>query len=230
MTQPPDWMRKLVDAVGDGLEGPLGRYRRVAAAVGRPSAVLMLFGEDAPNATGDDVVPGPDVLLLQRADTLRNHAGQPAFPGGAADPGDRDLEHTALREAHEETGLDTATVRVLGQLQPLPVPVSKFLVTPVLAWWERPHPVAPVHAAEVATVTRVPVSELADPANRVMVRHPSGYEGPGFEVRGMLVWGFTGFLVAALLDLGGWSVPWHVERVRDVPSTARDRGLEEGHR
>lgn len=231
MTEPlPDWMHKLADAVANGVDTPLDRYRRDVEPVGRSAAVLMLFGENAPNATGDGVVPGPDILLLERAATLRNHAGQPAFPGGAADPGDADLQHTALREANEETGLDTSSVRVVASLPPLPVPVSQFLVTPVLAWWERPHPVAPVHQAEVASVTRVPVSELVDPANRVTVRHPSGYASPGFAVRGMLVWGFTAALVSGLLDVGGWTVPWHPERVLDVPSTTSDRGLPEEER
>ena len=59
---------------------------------GRPSAVLVLLGEQN---------GGPDVLILQRAHTMRNHAGQPAFPGGAADPGEVDASHTALREANE---------------------------------------------------------------------------------------------------------------------------------
>ena len=65
---------------------------------GRRSAVLVLLGEQP--------ATGPDVLLLQRAATLRNHAGQPAFPGGAADPGDVDAPATAMREAVEEVGLD----------------------------------------------------------------------------------------------------------------------------
>ncbi|WP_344313399.1 CoA pyrophosphatase [Fodinicola feengrottensis] len=226
----PDWMDKLVDAVSGGFESPLDRYRRDIEPIGRPAAVLMLFGQNAPNVTGDGVVPGPDILLLERAATLRNHAGQPAFPGGAVDPEDTGVEQTALREANEETGLDPSSVRVVASLPPLPVPVSRFLVTPVLAWWERPHPVAPLHREEVASVTRVPVSELVDPANRVTVRHPAGYASPGFAVRGMVVWGFTAALVSGLLDIGGWTVPWHPERVLDVPSTSSDLGLSEEER
>jgi hypothetical protein len=66
-------------------------------------------------------------------------------------------------------------------------------------------------------VHRVPVRELVDPANRVRVRHPSGFAGPAFEVRGMLVWGFTAGVIDTLLDLGGWSQPWNRERYRELP-------------
>lgn len=176
---------------------------------GRPSAVLILMGDQAGQ---------PDVLVLERAATMRTHAGQPAFPGGAADPGDADAAATALREAHEEVGVEPASVTVVAQLPRLWIPISDFVVTPVLAWWHRPHPVHPRDTAEVARVARLPVAELADPANRLRVRHPSGYVGPGFEVGGMLVWGFTAGVLATLLELGGWARPWDEQRVTDLPS------------
>ncbi len=162
--------------------------------------MLVLLGEQAPH--------GPDVLLLQRAATLRNHAGQPAFPGGAADPGDADATATALREANEEVDLDPASVTVLAELPRLWIPVSDFVVTPILGWWHEPHPVRAREPAEVAHVARLPVAELVDPANRLRVRHPSGWIGPAFQVRGMLVWGFTAGVLAALLEMAGWARPW----------------------
>jgi 8-oxo-dGTP pyrophosphatase MutT (NUDIX family) len=176
---------------------------------GRPSAVLVLLGEDRPGE--------PDVLLLQRAATLRTHAGQPAFPGGAADPQDRDAAATALREAAEEVGLEPDSVTVLAQLPRLWIPVSGFIVTPVLAWWHRPHPVQPGEPAEVAHVARIPVTELVDPDNRLQVRHPSGWIGPAFQLRGMLVWGFTAGVLSALLDLAGWAGPWPTQRIIELP-------------
>jgi 8-oxo-dGTP pyrophosphatase MutT (NUDIX family) len=167
---------------------------------GRPSAVLILFAEDAP---GD-----PDVLVLQRAATMRTHAGQPAFPGGAADPGEIDPAQTALREAWEEVGLDITTVDVTGTLPPLWIPVSGFIVTPVLAWWRRPHPVSPVDKAEVESVARIRIADLVDPANRLRVRHPSGWIGPAFRAGDMLIWGFTAGVLSVLLEMGGWARPW----------------------
>jgi hypothetical protein len=93
------------------------------------------------------------------------------------------------------------------------VPVSGFVVTPVLAHWPQPGPVRPGHPDEVSAVHRVPLSELAEPDHRFRVRHPSGYIGPAFGVRDMVVWGFTGGLIAHLLRLGGWERPWDAERV-----------------
>ena len=63
---------------------------------------------------------------------------------------------------------------------------------------------------------RVSVAELVNPANRVMVRHPSGYMGAGFDVRGLLVWGFTAGLISRLFALAGWEQPWDHERVVDL--------------
>jgi 8-oxo-dGTP pyrophosphatase MutT (NUDIX family) len=173
---------------------------------------------------------GPDVLLIERAHDLRSHAGQPAFPGGATDPTDDGPVDTAMREAVEEVGLDPASVRVLATMPPLFLPPSRFLVTPVLAWWREPGDVAPVDPAETAAVLRAPVEELADPANRVRVRHPrTGYLGPGFAVRGLLVWGFTAGLLDALLRLGGWERPWEPARVTDLPPSAVSAGPPHRH-
>ena len=195
----PGWFEPLLDNVtGAGREA----FSRLPTPSdgGRASAVLILLGED-----GAD---GPDVLILERAADMRNHAGQPAFPGGAADPGDDFPAGTALREANEEVGLDPESVRVLAALPPLWIPVSGFVVTPVLAWWHSPHPVHPQDPAEVALVARVPIAELTDPANRIRVRHPSGFTSPAFRVRGMLVWGFTAGVLDAMLRLAGWYRPW----------------------
>ena len=184
---------------------------RPPAHGGRASAVLVLLGEHQPEQ--------PDLLVLQRSATMRNHAGQAAFPGGAADPGDADPAATALREAHEEVGLDPASATVLMTLPELYIPVSSFVVTPVLAWWHAPHPVHVREPAEVAHVARLPITELVDPANRIRVRHPSGWIGPAFQVRGMLVWGFTAGVVAALLDMAGWTRPWQPGRLMELPDT-----------
>jgi 8-oxo-dGTP pyrophosphatase MutT (NUDIX family) len=147
---------------------------------------------------------------------MRSHAGQPAFPGGALDPQDSGPVAAALREAQEETGLDPAGVEVLHELPQLWLPPSNFVVTPVLAYWREPSPVAAMDPAEVASVHRVPLAELTDPANRVKVRHPSGYIGDGFEVQGMLVWGFTAGLLDRIIALAGWERPWDSGRIVEI--------------
>jgi 8-oxo-dGTP pyrophosphatase MutT (NUDIX family) len=177
---------------------------------GRESAVLILFGD------GPD---GPDLLFIQRSEGLRLHAGQPAFPGGAIDAGDRGPVAAALREAVEEVGLDPGGVDVVGTLPEVFIPRTGFRVVPVLAWWRQPSAVAPVDAGEVAAVERVGVTELADPAARLMVQVRDGRTTPAFRVRGMLIWGFTAALVDRLLALGGWEKPWDATRIEDLETT-----------
>jgi 8-oxo-dGTP pyrophosphatase MutT (NUDIX family) len=206
----PDWLQPLATAAAVVSRDDLSRHPQPDPGLPtRPSAVLMAFA---------DTEDGPGVLLIERAATLRTHAGQVAFPGGASDPGDADAAATALREAEEEVGLDPGSVEVLATLPTLFLPPSRFLVTPVLAWWVTPHPVRPVDTREVADVAVLPVEELADPANRFSVPHPSGYVGPGFGVRGWFVWGFTAGLLDRLLELGGWARPWDPRVRRPVPA------------
>jgi hypothetical protein len=109
---------------------------------------------------------------------------------------------------------------VLALLPDLYIPVSSFVVTPVLGWWRDPHPVSPRQPAEVAHVARLPISELVDPENRIRVRHRSGWVGPAFQVRGLLVWGFTAGVISELLDMGGWSRPWQPGRIVELPEAS----------
>jgi len=224
----PGWLSALAGALPHVRGEQLSRFLPPAGA-GRHSAVLVLLGEGA---------DGPEVVLIERASTLRAHAGQPAFPGGALDPEDGPVDdggHVAgaLREAQEEVGLRPETVDVLGVLPALWLPPSGFVVHPVVAWEPVATPVRVVDTAEVQSVVRVPVAELVDPANRITVTHPSGWVGPAFEVRGMLVWGFTAGLLDTLLELGGWARPWDRSRTRELdPETlalalrTRGRGVD----
>ena len=207
--QAPFWLRPLINAVGTVEAADLSRFTPPADGSGRHSAVLILLaGADLETA---------DVLLLQRAATLRSHAGQVAFPGGATDPEDASSTATALREAEEEVGLKPDTVDVLAELPALYLPPSGFVVTPVLAYWQDPHDVGVVDAAEVAGVRRVRITDLADPSNRFIVKHPSGFVGPGFAADGLFVWGFTAGLLDRLLRLAGWEHPWNRDKVRPLP-------------
>jgi len=198
----------LLDAVRDDDVRQLLPPGVKPPADARRSAVLILFGEGT---------RGPDVLLIERTAHLRSHAGQPAFPGGGIEPDDDGPVAAALREAEEETGLDPAGVDVLATLPELWLPPSGNVVTPVLAWWRTPSDVTPADVHEVASVARVPLADLAEPANRLQIRHPSGLVGPAFEVADMLVWGFTAGVLARLLTLGGWEQPWDTDRVTDLP-------------
>ena len=74
-----------------------------------------------------------------------------------------------------------------------------------------------VDPGEVARVERIPVADLVNPANRFMVKGPSGYVGPAFEVAGLFVWGFTAQLVSVLLDAADLTEPWDEGRRRRLP-------------
>ncbi|MGY1705949.1 NUDIX hydrolase [Geodermatophilus sp. SYSU D00697] len=201
----PEYLHRLLDA---SVDLPLRHRMGRPSATARRSAVLILFGEGP---------RGADVLLIEKAAHLRTHAGQPAFPGGGADPDDDYPVGTALREAEEEAGIDPDGVRVLATLPELFLGPSDNLVVPVVAWWDDPRDVAVGDPREVARVARVPLADLADPANRFRTRHPSGYVGPAFGVAGMVVWGFTGALLDAILEAAGLARPWDQDDVRPLP-------------
>ncbi|MGH3310649.1 MAG: NUDIX hydrolase [Streptomyces sp.] len=204
----PDWLTPVLHVAGTVEPRQLSRFLPPDDGGGRPSAVLVLFG------AGEH---GPELLLMERASSLRSHAGQPSFPGGALDPEDGDPAgdgplRAALREAEEETGLDPSGVQIFATLPALYIPVSGFVVTPVLGWWRRPTPVSPVDPGETARVFTVPVAELTDPANRAMAAHPSGYTGPAFCVGSALVWGFTAGVIDRIVHYAGWERPWDRDR------------------
>lgn len=211
----PDWLVRLAGCTAD-LDVTTAHPGAAPVDGARSAAVLMLFGE---NVGG--VGTGPDVLLLRRADTLDAHAGQVAFPGGATEPADSGPVDTALREAAEEVGVRADGVRPVAVLPTLHVAVSGFNVTPVLAHWHQPNAVRPLDPGETAAVARVPLHHLADPDNRIQVRHPSGRVSPAYLAPGMLIWGFTAALLTIMLPLGGWERPWDTADVRDLDQAWR---------
>ena len=103
------------------------------------------------------------VLLTRRTNSVAEHQGQVAFPGGRADPTDTTPEMTALREAHEEIGLDPIRVRILGRMDNLWT-ITNYLVTPIIGVIQWPFPIQ-LEETEVSRVFSIPLDWLADPKN-----------------------------------------------------------------
>jgi 8-oxo-dGTP pyrophosphatase MutT (NUDIX family) len=166
----------------------------------RDAAGLLLVFPKARNA--DEVA---HIVLTVRADSLR-HGGQVSLPGGVIEPGEA-FEEAALREAHEEVALPRDSVRVLGALTPLDIPVSGFRLHPIVATSETV-PVLSPSDGEVARILEVPVDELLDPArlmSTVRERDGIAFTVPAFHVADVEIWGATAMVLAEFLALLGWS-------------------------
>lgn len=233
----PSWLRPLMDNVDHIPDAYRRRLppdvlamvtaARAAASAQRDereAAVLVLFSGPESGPADGGVPDDADLLLTVRASSLRHHAGQAAFPGGASDPDDSGPVATALREANEETGIDITRLHPLATLEKTFIAPSQFHVVPVLAYSPDPGPVAVVNEAETAIVSRVPVRAFINPQNRLMVyRGDLGnrWAGPAFLLNQMLVWGFTGQVISAVLDVAGWAKPWDSNDVRELDDVMR---------
>lgn len=144
--------------------------------------------------------------LTVRGAELRSHTGQVSLPGGSVDA-DESIEMAALREASEEIGVAPASVRLLGRLTPLHIPVSGFLLHPVVGVVDARPQFLPA-AWEVARIIEVPVATLLDAAvlkRERQVRQRDGraveMDVPFFDVDGEKVWGATAMVLAEFLAL-----------------------------
>jgi len=139
--------------------------------------------------------------LTVRGSGLRNHTGQVSLPGGRVDPGET-IEAAAVREAQEEIGVDPQTVDVLGRLTPLHIPVSGFLLHPVVGFTSM-RPAFQRAEWEVARIVEAPVSVLSDPAaikreirTRIVGGQSIDVDVPYFAIDGEKVWGATAMVLA----------------------------------
>ncbi|HEV2797127.1 MAG TPA: CoA pyrophosphatase [Nocardioides sp.] len=221
----PGWLAPVVEAASTITVHEITRFMPPEGSDPRRGAVLMVFADrahdpDVPDRPGpDDLAHRGELLLTERAHHMRSHPGQVSFPGGGLDAGETPAE-AALREAYEEIGLDPAEVEVFGELPELWLPPSNFAVTPILGYWRHPGDVRIASPDEVHEIHRVAIADLLDPDNRINVRHPSGWTGPGFLIgpeRDVILWGFTAGIIARLFSYLGWGGDWDRARVRDLP-------------
>jgi 8-oxo-dGTP pyrophosphatase MutT (NUDIX family) len=143
---------------------------------------------------------GPSIPLTVRASGLRRHAGQVSLPGGATDPGET-LAQAALREAHEEIGVDPARVRILGELTPVHVLVSGFTLHPVVGITDE-RPAFALAEHEVEEVIEVSIDDLQDAStirHGTRTREGIAIEYPYFDLMGHQVWGATAMILGEFI-------------------------------
>jgi 8-oxo-dGTP pyrophosphatase MutT (NUDIX family) len=180
------------------LESALAARPRVALS--RPDTTVAAVLVPLLAAEGE-----PHLLFIRRGADLAHHRGQIAFPGGRTEPGDADAAATALREAHEEIGLDPATVRVLGALDDIETLSTRFVITPIVGLVPHPYPWRPC-PREVDAIFTVPLRVLADPGTRRRELWDfSGRQHPVdlYAVDEHVIWGATQRITATLLGLLG---------------------------
>ena len=184
----------------EGLRRVLDADPRPAVPPGnRPAAVLALVIE----------TPEPALLFTERSAELHRHPGEISFPGGLREPGDADLLATALRETEEEIGLDPGLPDVLGALPSVHTVVSSIVVTPFLGVVAS---LPPLRSSEdeIARILTVPVRVLAGTEERreLDLGGSRRWTGWTYPVAGSTIWGATGAMLHALLDLLRSETAW----------------------
>jgi 8-oxo-dGTP pyrophosphatase MutT (NUDIX family) len=165
------------------------------ANVRHAAALLLLF----------PVAGHAHLVLTVRSETLGRHRGQISLPGGVLEPGETE-EQAAVREAHEEIGVDPAEVRTIGRLSPLDIPVSGFRLHPIVAVALHRPTFRPADR-EVARILEVPLEELLAPgcvAEIERTRDGRIVTAPSFCIGEAQIWGATAMVLAELLVLLGW--------------------------
>ncbi|HEX2056922.1 MAG TPA: CoA pyrophosphatase [Actinomycetota bacterium] len=175
---------------------------RATLAAHRPTRVHVPDARAA--AVLIPLLPGPEpsVLFTVRTDTVRSHKGQISFPGGSIDPSDESARAAALRETHEEIGLDPSEVEVIGELDTTPTFVSGFVISPFVGLL-RGAPVLTPNPDEVAEVLQVPLADLNDEirAEPGFAHAGRTYPTEAWIWRDYVIWGVTARLIRLFLGV-----------------------------
>ena len=149
---------------------------------------------------------GARIVYTLRKGDLPDHAGQISFPGGVPEPQDRSLLETALREAEEEIDLRRDIVEVIGELEELYIPPSKFLVKPFVGFLpcEAEMVLAPEEVEEIFSVSLEELMSSESFKKVVWRRDGRRCRVPVFAVAGYEIWGATAAMTAGLLARLGW--------------------------
>jgi 8-oxo-dGTP pyrophosphatase MutT (NUDIX family) len=189
---PPEWQPEITDENRHVIAADIIARRQAVGKVTKAAVLIPLLLKEG----------GLSVLLTQRTNHLRDHAGQISFPGGRMDPEDLGPNDTALRESQEEIGLDPQRVEIIGHL-PQYLTVSGYSVTPVVGLVQ-PQAEYVLDDFEVADVFEVPLNFLLDPANhqvRLWQSEQGGRRFYSMPYEGRFIWGATAGMLRNLYHL-----------------------------
>ena len=205
-------MNTIINQLREALSKPLPGLDAQLRMAPRPRTGWdpLRFPEDARAAAALLLIYPHDetvhITLTVRGSEMRNHTGQVSFPGGRVDDGES-IEAAALREANEEVGVDPRTIEVLGRLTPLHIPVSRYILHPVVGY-AATRPAFQRAEWEVARIIEAPVPSLQLPGTikremrtRVVEGHSIDVEVPFYDVDGEKVWGATAMVLAEFCAL-----------------------------
>ena len=168
------------------------RFEEEELLAAKESGVLILF------YVKDEE---PHIVLMQRSLYEGKHSGQVSFPGGKRELSDRDIIHTALREANEEVGVVIDDVEVIGQLSDVYIPVSKFNVSVVVGVIDYCPEFKPDNR-EVEAIIELPLSELTSieslEISKISMKNNTMLKVPSFVFDGRVVWGATALMLNEL--------------------------------
>jgi 8-oxo-dGTP pyrophosphatase MutT (NUDIX family) len=170
-------------------------------ASSEPARVQVNDARDAAVLIPIVAVPEPTLIFTVRTDTLSSHKGQISFPGGSIDPIDATAKAAALRETHEEIGLDPSSVEVLGELDSFPTYVSGFVVHPVVGWLPEAPKLTP-NPSEVAEVLLVPLGELNEEIRSEpgFSHREQTYPTEAWVWNDHVIWGVTARIIRSFLS------------------------------
>ncbi|MCX6257570.1 MAG: CoA pyrophosphatase [Bacteroidia bacterium] len=162
----------------------------------RESAVLILIFP---------VHEMPHIVFIERASYDGKHSGEISLPGGKAEPGDINIDATALRESEEEVGVIQADIKIIGRLTELYIPFSHFCVQPIVGIIDY-EPVFIPNKLEVKSIIIAGIAELLDPANRQtedIKIADNNINAPFYSVKGHHIWGATSMIMSEFLEIVG---------------------------
>lgn len=200
-------MDELNRQLKEPLPGPEAQLRMVSLPRIRQMMTGMLPGKPKPSSVLLLLYPHHDevyTVFIRRQQYNGVHSGQISLPGGQREKEDLDAEQTALREAHEEIGIDSGSVRILGKLTNLYIPPSNFMVSPFVGYMNV-RPVFVIDPAEVKRTIEVKISELLLESNireeTFIVSNKLTVTAPAYVIGKEKIWGATAAIISEFCEV-----------------------------